>query len=666
MATTIRSTALDFDQIKDNLKTFLANQEDFKDYNFEASGLSNILDVLAHNTHMNALIANFALNESFLGTAQLRSSLVSLAEGVGYIPDTNTSSQAKVRIFFNTSTAGRDSTIALPAFTKFTTSVDDITYTFQTIETYYATDDGTGFYEFKTVDGSNQLPIYEGTKRTKTFLVGEYEDNPIYVIPDASIDVDTASVKVYNSATATAYTAYQNILNATSISAQSTIYIMKEAPNGYYELSFGDGATFGIAPAAGSRIEVDYLSTKGSVANGAVTFSPSAQLIGGGVTATLTVTTVNKSAGGDDKESIESIRKNAPFQYATQNRMVTADDYASLILRNYSTQIKDIKAWGGQDDRQPEFGAVNVSILFEDDVSTSAQEETKRKIIDLANQLSVISFNLRFADPITTYVELDTFFQFNPNLTDETINSVQDSISNIISNYFTKNTGKFAQSFRRSNLLSEIDEYSGAVLSSRADVRLQQRFVPSSPNLIKVINDLTLSTLTDDQINYVVDLVARKKYNAAASWLTNNEHTTSNYTVTRSRLSKSSVNNNQTLTFPVALQSPDDTDYIITSTSFTFEGTLCILRNKLKSNKIQIVNAGGTTVIKDSIGSYDATAGTVTIDYFNPSSLAGGASVLKLSAVPANQSAVSPVRNELLEFDPDRSGTTGVIVTAQN
>ena len=133
MATTIRSTALDFDNIKNNLKTFLAAKEEFRDYNFEAAGLSNILDVLAYNTHINALIANFALNESYLGTAQLRSSVISLAEGIGYIPDTDTASQAVVNINFTTSEPNRTTIIPLPAKTKFSTTVDYVSYTFQTI-----------------------------------------------------------------------------------------------------------------------------------------------------------------------------------------------------------------------------------------------------------------------------------------------------------------------------------------------------------------------------------------------------------------------------------------------------------------------------------------------------------------------------------------------------
>ena len=201
MATTIRSTALDFNNIKSNLKTYLANSNEFKDYNFEASGLSNILDVLAYNTHINGLIANFALNESYLPTAQLRSSMVSLAEGVGYVPDTNTASQAKVRITFNNS--NMSNTVILPAYTKFDTTVDDVSYTFQTIEAHTAVNYGSGFYEFKTAAGSNQIPIFEGTLRSKTFLVGEYEDNPVYVIPDRTIDADTVTVNIFESATST-------------------------------------------------------------------------------------------------------------------------------------------------------------------------------------------------------------------------------------------------------------------------------------------------------------------------------------------------------------------------------------------------------------------------------------------------------------------------------
>ena len=668
MATTIQSTALDFDNIKSNLKTHLANQEQFKDYNFEASGLSNILDVLAYNTHMNALIANFALNESYLPTAQLRSSMVSLAEGIGYVPDTDTSSQAKIGITFTSSASGRDTNVTIPAYTKFASDVDDISYTFQTIEDYIATDDGTGFYEVTKSDGSKQIAIYEGILRTKTFLVGEYADNPVYVIPDGTMDADTITVRVYQSATSTTSVAYQNIINVTTINAGSTVYILKEAPNGHFELSFGDGSTFGVAPPTGARISVQYLSTKGEPANGAALFTPTPATItvGTGLTSSILANTIVNSVGGDNKESIESIRLNAPYQYATQNRMVTAADYSSLILRNYSTLISDIASWGGQDALKPEFGAVYTSILFESTVSKETQTNTKNAILDLAAQLAVVSFNLRFIEPITTFVEVDTFFQFNPKMTDSTLNTIKSSVSSAISSYFAANTGKFKQAFRKSNMLTDIDVSSPAILSSRSNVRMQQRFTPSAPSLVVVIKDLATVTLTNDQLNAILEFTADRAFLSASNYmisggLTNN---TSSYII--DTLSTAKNNISQQLLFPVTIAAADDDEYIITSNEFTFKAQTCVIRNKLSSTALQIVTSAGNNVITDDIGNFQPISGIVTINYFNPTSISKNQTQIKLAAVPANQSVIDPTRNERIVFDPDRSVVTTVLTEAYN
>jgi len=668
MATTIRSTALDFDTIKNNLKTYLAAKEEFTDYNFEASGLSNILDVLAYNTHINALVANFALNESYLSTAQLRSSVVSLAEGIGYVPDTDTAAQAVVNISLNSTEAGRNSSLTLPARTTFTASVDDVSYTFQTIEDYSGTDDGTGFYSFVDANGSDQLKIYEGTQKTKTFIVGEYEDNPVYIIPETNIDADTVEVRVYESTTSTTYAVYTNIINATTINAQSTIYILKEAPNGYFELSFGDGETFGIAPQAGSKIEVVYLATNGSVANGATTFTAAANFsdTDAGITTpvALTVTTVTNSVGGDTKESIESIRKNAPFQYATQNRMVTAADYSSLILRNYSTLIKDIKAWGGEDNLDPEFGAVYVSIDFEDDVTDLVQANTKTAILNLAEDLAVVSFRLRFEDPVTTYIGVQNFFQFNPRLTDTTISTVQSNVLGIIQNYFTNNTGGFEQSFRRSNMLTLIDESNAAILSSRADVTMIQRFIPTSPTITSAINTITNFTMPDSEVNAAIILINNQDYRSAASAIA--EYSTASYTSILTTVSAIAGSNTFTLRFPAGIASPDDENYRVTSSTFTYNGVQCKIQNQLSSTNLQIVATGSDTIVVDSIGSYSAAAGTATLTYFTPTAITGGTDYIKLNVVPANQSAITPQRNNILVYDPDASDARGVITTATN
>lgn len=664
MTTVIRSTALDFNNIKNNLKTYLAAQPQFSDYNFEASGISNILDVLAYNTHINALIANFALNESYLTTAQLRSSVVSIAEGIGYVPGTDTAAQAKLNISFTTSQPGREPEIYLPAYTQFTTEVDGATYTFQTIERFRAVDDGTGFYEFLTEAGSNEIPVYEGNRRSKTFIVGEYEDNPVYIIPDTTLDSVTVTVNVFESVTGTAFSTYQNIVNATAITANSTVYILKEAPNGYFELSFGDGETFGRSPTAGNKIVVEYLSTVGELANNATSFEASQQLVAGGVTANLNVVTLSISTGGRAKESIESIRKNAPFQYATQNRMVTAEDYTSLILKNYTSLIRDIRAWGGEDNPEPEYGAVYVSILFNDNVTAQTRARTKLQILDLADQLAVVSFKTRFIDPETTYIEVDNYFQYNPRLTPLTLNTIQSNTREIIRTYATDTIGGYEQAFRRSNVLTLIDESNPAILSSRADIRMQKRFVPATPSIVNTVNNLTNFTLSSELLNKVVDLIVRSKYNTAASIIA--QYSTSNYTVIRSTISTVSANTSFNISYPTAIAIPDDDQFIITSSAFVYEGINCRIQNKLSSNILQIVALGDQRVVVDNAGSYNPTTGIATITYFIPSLILGGVNYIKLSAVPANQSAIVPTRNNILEYDAGASFSKGVQVTATN
>lgn len=609
MATTINSSALDFQNIKNNLKKYLQQQEEFADYNFEASAMSNILDVLAYNTHINGLIANFALNEAFLGTAQLRSSLVSLSEGIGYIPDSRTASSARVRLSLNlSSVAERENTISVASGYKFTTTVEEINYVFQTQETIIASDDGNGFYQFTTLDGDEDIPIFEGTQKTKTFIAGKNDEATVYVIPDVNMDIDTAVIKVFESATSTNFVTYINILDATTINENSTLFILKEMPNGFFELTFGNGTTLGRTPTPGSKITVSYLSVNGADADKALLFEPSAQIkINETVSRTPTVTTTSRSAGGGDKESVESIRKNAPFQYAAQNRMVTFADYSSLVLRNFSSIIKDIVSWGGEDNIEPEFGTVFMSILFNDDVPESRKTITKDAITDLASQLSVATFLIKFADPTTTFIEVEVFFQFNPRLTTLSLNAIQESVRSTIQNYFDGNVGLFSQSFRRSNLLTLVDDVSPAILSSRAEVKMQQRFTP------------TLNVEQDHNFK-----------------------------------------------FPVPIASPDDVNVRITSSVFTFNNVSCQIRNQLNNNKLQVINLSDNSVFIDNVGSYNANAGTVSIVGLQVDDIAGGADFIKLAVVPANQSAVSTQRNDVLEVDGSRTIARAVTVTATN
>lgn len=595
MATTIKSTSLDFDAIKNNLKTFLAEKNEFSDFNFEASGLSNILDVLAYNTHYNGLTANFALNESFLGTAQLRSSLVSLSEGIGYIPDSKTSSQAIIKMSVNLSgVTGRTATLQIPSGFKFNSTVDTTEYVFQTLEDLTASDNGEGLYIFKDASGNENIKVYEGTERVKTFLITRKEENAVYIIPDTNMDIDTAVVRVYETPGASAFATYTNLLKATTINIASTLFILKESPNGFFELTFGNGTTLGRAPDAGNKVVVTYLAASGSESDTAKVFEPQSTISVAGGNYAVVVSTVANAVGGGEKETIESIRKTAPFQYATQNRMVTAVDYSTLVLRNFSTLIKDIKSFGGEDALDPKFGTIFMSVLFNADVDSVTESVTKQSIIDLSNQLSVASFSLEFIDPIKTFIETEVFFQFNPNLTTLSRNTIQDNVNTAISDYFTNNTGKFGQSFRRSNLLTLIDDVSPAILSSRATVRMQRRFSP------------TLTKIQDHTLRYAADI-----------------------------------------------SETDDVNYIITSNAFQYKNKTCIIRNKLNTNKLEVFNQNDRIVIVDNVGSF--TKDTISIVGLQIDNFVGSESFIKVSAVAANESAITPFREDIIEHDKGQS-----------
>lgn len=615
MATTINSSSLDFDAIKNNLKTYLKQQSEFSDYDFEASGISNLLDVLAYNTHINGLTANMALNESFLNTAQLRSSVVSHAETLGYVPQSKTASQATVNMSFNIGIDQADvpETLQIASGYKFNASIDDASYTFQTQELIQATNDGNNFFQFTTLSGSTSIPVYEGVAKTKTFFAGEDAEETLYIIPDLNLDRGTAIVKIYESSTSDDFTTYVNLETATNITATTPAYILKEAPNGFYELTFGNGSTLGAVPKAGAKITVEYLSVDGANANGGRLFEPlntvevTEPTSGSGLQRLPVISTVNRSVGGTNKETLDSIRRNAPFRYATQNRMVTHVDYANLVLRSYGALIDDIIAWGGEDNLKPEYGQTFLSIKFKGDVTQSLKDTTKFDIGVLVDQLSIASFGLQFTDPVETFVETNIFFQYNPDYTNLSINALQEQVKNTISDYFSTNTGKFGQAFRRSNLLTLVDEVSPAILSSRADVKMQQRFTPSAG----VEQDFKFS-------------------------------------------------------FPTPIANPDDVNFVIESSTFkrTFGGQSlnCRVKNLLNTNKLQIIDVGTGDVKSDNVGFYESNSGVINLVGFKSDE----SKLVKLSCTPANASAIVPQREYILNSDSTRLSAKGLRTTASN
>ena len=600
--TTVKSTDLDFENIKTSLKNFLKADTQFADYDFDASGLNNILDVLAYNTHVNGLTANFALNEAFLNTAQLRSSVVSHAETLGYEVRSRVASKALVELSVNLSgVTGRPAQIQLNSGTQFTSSVDGVSYTFRTLETFFARDNGSGLYQLQTNEGSNDIPIFEGTEKTKTFLVGETSERQVFVIPDSEIDTKTATVLVYDTASSTNFIQYTPLAEASTIDKDTTVFTIRETPNGFYELNFGDGISFGKKPDAGNKVIVTYLATKGPDANLADTFTATSNVTIGGANYSITAVTSAESTGGALRQSIESVRQLAPLAFATQQRMVTSADYKAVIMSNFSA-VTDTAVWSGDQNVPVDYGKVYISLNFPTGTAESTKTETQNNIVsNFTDTLGIMSIETEFVDPVDVFLELVVNFDFDPSLTGFTLTSTENSIYNFITTFFTRNLNTFDKIFRRSNLLTEIDALDPAILSSRCETKVQIRMSP-------VIG----------------------------------------------------INNTEVLAFPMKIATPDDINHIVESSVFTFEDKVCQIKNILSGTTLQIIDVDGN-VLLDNVGEYKPADGQVEIIGFNPQAFIGGDTFIKFSVTPENQSVVKPLRNYILRFDTARSSATATI-----
>lgn len=602
MATTTKSADLDFNTIKNRLKDYFKSKSEFNSYDFEGAGLNNLLDVLAYNTHLNALTANFALNEAFLPTAQLRSSVLSHAAMLGYETRSRTSAKALVELSLNlTNVAGRPVTITIPRGTEFSSSIDGTTYTFRTLEAYSARDNGSGSYNFLTSASSLDIPIYEGIEKTKTFIVGQKDERQVYIIPDETMDRSTARVLVYDSLTSNTYTEYTPLSEAVRIDSETTYYSIHESPSGYYEVNFGDGTSFGKSPDPGQKIVVTYLSSKGPLANNGTSFLAKNQVTVNNIQYILTATTSAESSGGADKQSIESIRQLAPIAFASQQRLVTSLDYKAIIETNFA-DVKEAAVWSGDENVPLDYGAVYISLNFKANVSSAVQQAVKDQIrANYVKNLSTMSMTPKFVDPIDVFLVLNTSFNFDPALIGISSQTQESNINQFVVNYFKRNLESFNKVFRKSNLLTEIDALNKAVLNTKIDLDIQMR------------QEVVLADL-----------------------------------------------NTFELQFPTKIMDPDDVFHRIRSDAFEYNGTVAIIKNRLNSNQLAIFDLDDR-ILLDNVGSYNVDTGIVNIVGFNPQRLLSGDSFIRIQITPKNESYVQPLRNYILKLETDRSSSTAII-----
>ena len=456
-------TALDFDDIKDNLKTFLKQQDQFTDYDFEGSGMSTLLDVLAYNTHYNAVYANVLANEMFLDSADIRNSIVSHAKHVGYTPRSATSPIAKLNVVVSDLSG---STAVAARGTTFTTTVDGVSYN------YIVKDDTTitpesGVYTF------SELPVYEGTLVNNKFTVDTTNADQRFLIENPLADTTTLQVTVQNSSTDSTTTTYTKSTDLADVTSTSTVYYLEGVEDEKYEVIFGDGV-LGKAVSTGNIVTLSYIVTSGADSNGASSFSLSGTIAG---SSTATITTASNSSGGADPETPDSIRFNAPRQFASQNRAVTAKDYESRVKTIYPN-ANSVQVWGGEDNSTPVYGRVYISIKPK--TGNVVTQSDKTDIINKLKDFNVASITPVIEDTETTFLQLNVTVRFDQKTTTKTSDSIKSLVQSAITTFNDNNLQQFDQMFRHSKFIETINKVDTSILSNITTVKLHKSFTATT------------------------------------------------------------------------------------------------------------------------------------------------------------------------------------------
>ena len=473
MADRLRVTELDFDTIKSNLKTFLNQQSQFTDYDFEGSGLSVLLDLLAYNTHYNAYYLNMVANESFLDTALLRDSVVSHAKTLGYIPHSTRAPIARINLTANsaTSTSG---TLTLPVgFNFLSNQIDSKSYNFVVLNETTATKANSSYY-FENLD------IYEGQFATYSYIQNN-STNPkqIFTLQDSNIDSTTLKVVVSPSTITTETTTYSKVSDILDVGIDSEVYYIQESKGGQYQIYFGNDAVGKSLP-DGAVVTVSYLVTNGTLANKAnnfVTVSSVADSLSESLT-NFIVSPVSSAAGGAIRESVDEIKFASSAQFSTQNRLVTLKDYESYLKKNYPS-IDSLSVWGGEDEDPPTYGKVYISLKPKDNYFIS-ETEKQRIIDDIISPKAIVAVGAEIRDPEYLYLAVENYVEYDKNKTSLSSEALKLAIRNSIILYNNTNLNKFDATFVLSKLQDSIDSVDlNSIKGSETVLRLQKRFKPT-------------------------------------------------------------------------------------------------------------------------------------------------------------------------------------------
>ena len=576
----------DFDAIKSNLKSFLQGQNSFQDYDFEGSSLNILLDILSYNTHYLAYLANMSTNELYLDSADIRNNIVSLAKMIGYTPSSPRAPMASIDIQLNNATG---TSVTMSKGTVFTTTVDNTSYQYVTNSDITITP-SSGIYKFSSV------PIYEGSLVTFKYTVDVNDVDQKFIIPNANADTSTLLVKIQNSSTDTTTNTYSLAGGYNSVDANSKVYFIQEGQDGKYEVYFGDGIN-GKALADGNIVILEYIVTNKDVSNSASSFSLSGNI---GGFSDVTITTISSSQGGAEAETDESIKHNAPLQYAAQDRAVTTSDYETLVQTIYPNALS-VSAWGGEDDETPRYGIVKIGVKAAS--GSTLTETTKADIVNKLKPYNVASVKPEIVDPETTSVLLTSTVKYDSKSTTKSSDTLKSEITTAVTNYNTNTLQKFDAVYRHSKLTGLIDDVDTSILSNITTIKIRKSFTP------------TISSSTKYDIFFRNSLF--------------NPHTGHNATA----------------------------GGILSSTGFKVTGSDLeqFLDDDGNGNvRRYYLSSGIRTYANETQGTIDYSTGQITLNSLNIASISnirGATSTVVELTVTPNSNDVVPVRDQIVEID---------------
>jgi len=463
----LRVSDLDFDSIRNNLKTYLNSQSEFTDYNFEGSGLSVLLDILAYNTYYNSFYLNMVANEAFLDTAQIRQNILSQAKLINYVPSSPHAAEAMVNIRVTPSTAENQTTdyIVLDKYTRLLgADIEGRSYPFVTLNSNTASKAAGSFY-FPNVW------IKQGEVITQQFLMGSNNTTAKFEIPSANVDTATMTITVQESASNTYTEEYHLSDDITTVTSNSRVYFLEENENLNYTLQFGDNV-LGYRPKNGNIIITTYVDTQGSEANDVSKFNV-IDPVGGLYTGNVRVSTVSSSRTGSDKEPIEKVKLRAPQYYTAQNRCVTIRDYETILTKDYE-HIDAVSIWGGEDNDPPVYGKVYISIKTKGfyTLTTLEKENIKNNLIRNKNVVTVTPV---IVDPNYIFITVTGKVYYNPSLTTKTANQILDNVKQAVYEYANDELNTYRSTFRKAKLQTYIQESDAAITGTDITIFLQSR-----------------------------------------------------------------------------------------------------------------------------------------------------------------------------------------------